>query len=51
MWYDRLMVVTGTRVRLWPFVILAFVGAILLGVSVAAGAWDQPPLQAVELLK
>ena len=48
MWYDRLMIVSKERPRFWPFVVLAVVGLLLLGVTVAVVyQHSEPP--AVEL--
>jgi hypothetical protein len=51
MWYDRVMFLTRERPRFWPFVLLALVGLLLIGGTVAVLAADQAELPAVELPK
>ncbi len=51
MCYDRDMVISSQRARLWPFLLMAFLGVFLLGLGVAVLGADQVELPRVELLK
>ena len=52
MWYDRVMVVWSQRPRLWPFLLVAFLGVFWLSLSLTTkDDADQTELTAVELLK